>query len=1089
MDATTVPAFQSHAGLSGPTGKCSWIKRKGTLYLAVQLLLLICFQANANLPSKEDAGLRKVKYSANDYGRKIPLDFPLSGRVVDKTTGKPVAGASVIIRGVKRGTSTNEDGRFSLTVPTGKSIIIISSVGYTTVEQSVSDQSVDITIEILQSQGNLGEVVVTALGIQRQVKSLTYATQKVGGDQINEVRDANFTNTLSGKVAGLTITPSANGPGGPTRIVLRGNRSIQGVNNALIVVDGVPIDNSTPSGQIKNDAGDDNGGHSGTDGVSSINPDDIESINVLKGASGAALYGSRAANGVIMITTKRGKSGKMSVNVNSGAAVESSLSLQKLQNEYSQGAGGNYSTLTGTSYGAKITGQSVTDWQGKTVNLKAYPNNIKDFFKNAFSTNNAVGVSGGSEKTQTYLSYANNYVNGIIPTNELLRHTFNARLGMDITDRLSVDAKVTYTLQDIYNKPGVGGDGMVVANLFQIPRTVDLQSLKNYRNIDANGVETPTYWTSPGPVYMNPYWTINNTHHNENRNRVTALVALKYKIADWLNVQGRVSSDSYTDFITQIYANNTANYARKPGGFYMEENDFLAERNVDVLLNGNNNITKDLKVTYNLGGSVLSRSSRYRQSIADGLNINNKFDLSFGTTLREVTLTPKRQLQSVYGTAQFSFKDYLFLDVTARNDWSSTLPGPYSYFYPSVGLSAVLSDMLRMPAWISFAKARVSATQVGNDSDPYLINQTYGYLTGAYGGYIAASSIKSIGNLKPELTKSFEAGTEWHFIGNRFGIDFTYYKTNSRNQLLLVNTPASSGFSQAYINAGNIQNTGIEVVLSAKVIKAANFSWDIGLNYALNNNKVISLTPTLTSVPLGSSVNIRTATPLVTVGGSYGDLYAYTWEKLNGQYVVNANGVPVSTGIKEKIGNYNPNYTIGFNNTFVYRHLSLGILIDGKFGGVVTSGTAAQFAYAGTSAVTTKFRDPGSWLLPAIQADGTKNGTAIDAEQFWQTVSSADYSWGQFFTYDATAVRVREVTLGYDFSHLPSFLKMARLSLVARNLFFIYRGSSIMNIPGIGKRKLDFDPEVSFGNSNYQGIEYYSLPSTRSLGVNLKLSF
>ena len=1080
METTTVPAFQSYAGLSGITERCRWIKRKGAQLIAVQFLLLVCFQANAHLPWKVKAGKAMEK---------ISQDIIIKGKVIDKTTGKPVAGATVTVKGVQRGTSTAEDGSFTLSVPTGKAVLIITSIGYTTMEQVISDASADVTVEIAPSLGSMNEVVVTALGIQRQAKSLTYATQKIGGEQINEVRDASFSNTLNGKVAGLTITPSANGPGGPSRILLRGNRSIQGVNNALIVVDGVPIDNSTPGGEIRNDAGDDNGGHSGSDGASSINPDDIESINVLKGASGAALYGSRAANGVIMITTKRGKPGKTAVNINSGASVESPMILQKLQNEYSQGAGGAYSTGAGTSFGAKISGQSVTDWQGNTVNLQAFSNNIKDFYKTGFSTNNAIGVSGGSEKVQTYFSYANNYVDGIVPTNQLVRNTFNARLGINITDKLSVDAKVTYMLQDIYNKPGVGGDGMVVANLYQIPRTVNLQDLKHYENTDANGIQTPTYWTSPGPVYMNPYWTIYNTHHEENRSRVTALVVAKYKITDWLNVQGRVSSDSYTDFIPQTYANNTANYARHPGGFYSEENDFISERNFDFLLSGVNNITRDFKVTYNVGASLSTRDYRIRQTIADGLNITNKFDLSFATSLRETTLTPRRDLQSVYGTAQFSFKNYLFLDVTGRNDWSSTLPSPYSYFYPSVGLTAVLSDMLRMPSFISFGKIRVSATQVGNDSDPYLINQTYGYSPGHYGGYISASSVKSIGNLKPELTKSFEVGTEWRFVNDRFGVDVTYYKTNSRNQLLQVGVPASSGYGSAYINAGNIQNSGIEVMLNAKVISSPGFNWDIGVNYALNSNKVIELTPTIKSAPLGSSVNIRTATPLVVVGGSYGDLYGYTWTKLNGQYVVNSAGLPVTSAVPEKVGNFNPNYVIGFSNTFSYHNWSFGVLIDGKFGGVVTSGTAGQMANAGTAAITTKYRDPASWVIPAVQADGTKNGVAVNAEQFWQTVSAGDYSWAQVFTYDATAVRVREVTLGYNFSHLPSFLKMARLSLVARNLFFIYRGSSILDIPGIGKRKIDFDPEVSFGNSNYQGIEYYSLPSTRSLGINLKLSF
>lgn len=1011
----------------------------------------------------------------------------ISGKVIDKTTGQGIARVSVVVKGEKKGVTSGEDGSFSISVTSSTSTLVITSVGYETIEWKLDGTNANLTISLVRQSKELGEVVVTALGIQRTAKSLSYSTQRIAGDQINEVRDANFANTLSGKVAGLNITSSANGPGGATRIVLRGNRSIQGNNNALVVVDGVAIDNSTPAGQVRDDAGSGFGGQSGTDGLSSINPDDIESINVLKGAAGAALYGSRANNGVIIITTKKGKAGKMSVNVNSGITMETPMSLQELQNTYSQGAGGVYSTLTSTSYGAKIAGQQVTDYHGNSVSLQAYPNNVKDFFKTGMSTNNSVGVTAGNEKVQSYFSYANSFINGLVPANSLSRHTFNARMNFNISDRLSADAKVTYVLQNIYNKPGVGGDGLVAANLYRIPRSVNLSEYQNYKTV-IGAVEKPYYWTSSDPVYTNPYWTVYNGHHNEERSRVTGLVTVKYKLTNWLTAQARFSNDSYNDFITQSYANNTPNYARKAGGYFSEENDFVAERNMDFLLSGNNDITKDLKITYNIGASDLVRKFRVRKSIADGLNINNKYDLRFASALTSNTSNANRELQSVYGTAQLNFKDYLYLDVTARNDWSSTLPSPYSFFYPSVGITSILSDMMKMPSFVDMAKVRASYAQVGNDADPYLINQTYNYVTGNYGGYITSSSIKSISDLKPELTTSFEIGTEWRLF-NKLGIDLTFYKSNSKNQLLKVATPASSGFSSAYINAGNIQNTGVEVMLNYKAISTNKFTWDLGLNYAYNQSKVITLDPSIRYIYLGSTSNVRTATPVIREGGEFGDLYGYKWKRLNGSYVVNDNGVPVREDTVSKLGNYNPKVSIGFTNTFKYGNWTLGLLIDGEFGGVITSGTAAQFAYAGTSKVTDQYRDASSWTLPAVKADGSKSTTAINAEKFWQTVAQGDYSWGEFFTYDATNVRLRELSLGYEFKSLPAFIKSARLSLVGRNLFFIYRGSSILDIPGIGKRKMDFDPEVSFGNSNYQGIEYYNLPSSRSLGLNLKLSF
>ena len=1014
----------------------------------------------------------------------------IRGRVVDQQTGKPLAGVSVTIKGKKGGASTNDEGWFSLNIPSERVTLIISSVGYTIVEQVVEAGASNIVISLVQDQKGMNEVVVTALGIQRTAKSLTYSAQRVGGDQINEVRDASFANTLSGKVAGLTITPSANGPGGATRVLLRGNRSIQGTNNALIVVDGVAIDNQTISGEVKDDAGSTNAGQNGSDGLSNINPDDIESMSILKGAAGAALYGSRAANGVIIITTKRGKQGKLSVSLNSGVSAESAFSIPKLQDQYSQGTNGAYTTNTGYSWGAKATGQSVTDWRGQTVPLHTYPNNIKDFYRTAFSTNNAVGVTTGSDKVQTYLSYANNNAAGIVPNNRLMRNTFNARIGVNITDKLSADAKATYIVQNIYNKPGVGGDGLIAANVYSIPTSVNQQDLKAYKTTDITGVETPTFWTSTDPVIMNPYWTLNNTHHDENRSRLIGLLSLKYKFTDWLNIQGRVSSDAYNEFNTTQYANNTVNYARQPGGYYSEEYNYVSERNFDVLLNGNNNITRDLKVTYNIGSSLLDRGSRHRITAADGLAYNNKFDLLYASTLKETVSTVKRQLQSVYGTAQFSYKDFLYLDVTARNDWSSTIPEPYSYFYPSIGVSAILSDMMQMPSWVSMARVRGSVTRVGNDADPYLLAQTYNYITGGFGGYIASNSVKMLPTLKPEITSAVEAGTEWRFWNDRLGIDLTYYKTNSKNQLLKVTTPASSGYSSMYMNAGNIQNSGIEVVITAQPVKTREFSWNMTLNYALNKNKVISITPGVPFLFLGSSDNVRTATPRVAEGGSYGDLYGYKWQRSSkGQYVVDTTGLPVYTTDISSVGNYNPNYTIGFSNTFTYKGWSFGALVDGKFGGVIVSGTEAELAYMGMSSYTSKYRDNATLVLPGVHPDGSSNSTAIGAQALWQSVTQGNYAKAEFFTYDATNVRLRELTLGYEFKRLPSFLKAAKLSFVARNLLFLYRGKSMLDIPGIGKRKLGIDPEASFGNSNYQGVEYYNLPSTRSLGLNLKLSF
>lgn len=988
----------------------------------------------------------------------------ISGKVVTETDGKALPGAVISVKGHTAKTIAGDDGAFKLAVPAGNIVLIVNSVGYISKEAGLRTGQFVITIELAEQSNKLNEVVVTALGIQRQAKSLSYSAQRITSDKINEIRDANFVNTLSGKVAGLVVTQSASGPGGPARVVLRGNRSIQGSNNALFVIDGVAIDNSTIGGQVGNDFG----GQNGNDGISNINPDDIESINVLKGAAASVLYGSRAANGVILITTKKGKIGKLGVDVNSGVTIESPFTLPKVQNTYGEGKGGVSTPRAGASWGAAST---------------TYPNNIKDFFRKGLSTNNSVSINSGSEKGQTYFSYANNYSQGLVPTNDLNRHTVNLRITNQISKRLSTDAKLTYIVQNIFNKPRVGEESSVTMNLYKIPRSVDLNIYKDaYQVLDPNtNLYVPNYWTTSS-IYTNPYWSVYNTHRDEDRSRIIGLISAKYEITPWLNIQGRVSLDKYNDKITQKFNANTLLFAGK-GGSYSVQYFEVQERNMDLLLTGNNSITKDLKISYSIGSSVLERSNITNGVSANGLLVPNKFDLNFAQTSSFQTGAAQTQLQSVYGTTQLNYKDYLYLDVTGRNDWSSTLPNPYAYFYPSVGLTAVLSDMIKLPGYIDFAKIRLSSTQVGNDAPAFLLMQTYGFSPGGTGGFIARDGTRAIADLKPELTTSQEIGTEWRFLKGRLSLDVTLYKTNSKNQLLQLGLAPASGYSSQYINAGNIENKGIELQVSATPVSKAGFKWDIGLNYALNTNKVIELSPDITKAFLSGGYG-RTAGPIVKVDGSYGDLYAIRWARnADGSFQTGTDGKPVPSATQEFIGNYNPKYTTGMTNTFTYNNFVVSVLVDGKVGGVMTSGTDANLAFDGTAPYTTQFRQAGSWTLPG----STK---AVNAEAFWTTVSGGRYSWGEFFTYDATNFRVREVSIGYKFTKMPAaFIKGIKLSLIARNLLFLYRGKSILDIPGIGKRTMNFDPDINLGNGNYQGVEYGTMPSTRSIGLNLKLSF
>jgi TonB-linked SusC/RagA family outer membrane protein len=989
----------------------------------------------------------------------LAQELKVTGKVVDDK-GAALPGVNVLIKGSTKGTSTDVSGNYTISLSSGTESLIFSFIGYGSKDVPVAGQSV-VNVTLIEDATQLGEVVVTALGIERSAKTLTYATQQLSGKQLADVRDANFVNTLSGKVAGIVVTQGSSGPGSATRVTLRGNRSIGGNNNALFVVDGVPIDNSVRS-QVNSDFG----GVNRSDGAANINPDDIESMNVLKGPAASALYGSRAANGVIMITTKKGKAGKISTDINSGVSIESPLLLPSFQNTYGQGAGGKSSENATGSWGAAAT---------------TYPDNIKNFYRNGVSTNNSIGLSGGSENIQTYMSYTHNKNQGLIPNNDLQRHTLNLRINAKLTKRLSVDGKITYINQDIKNKPFSGENSGPIMNLLKTPRSVDLNDYKNYQTETG----TPRYWTSSG-IYMNPYWTLNKTFGSEKRDRSIILGSAKYEISKWLNVQGRISYDTYVDEYERGYSNNTLLYAAA-GGNYENFDGKTLERNMDLIFSGNHKIGEKFSLTYNFGaGSTYNKYSEVG-GLATGLSVMDKFDLSFATNLTRVSTFSEKELQYVFGSASFSFKDYLTLDASIRNDWSSTLPNPYSYTYFALGGNFILSDAVQLPSWISFAKVRGSWAQVGNDTSPYQLDPFYVFTPGGTTGYISRNTTLPNANLKPEISSATEFGVDFRAFNGRVGLDVTYYNSNTINQILPLPLASPSGFNTQIINAGKINNKGVEIVASGSPLKGDNFSWETSVNFARNINKVVSLHESIKKVSLGSG--IRSASPIVAEGGSFGDMEANTWLKdAQGRYVVTAAGVP-AVGPISIIGNYNPKFTVGWNNTFNYKNFVFSFLVDGRVGGIVTSGTEANLAFDGTADYTEEHRE-GGWVLPAVKADGAANTTAINAEAFWQTVSQGRYSWGEFFTYSATNFRLRELTFGYNIPLSSGFfLKNARLSFTARNLFFIYRGNATMDIPGMAKRKLPFDPDMNLGAGNFQGLDYGNLPSSRTIGLNLKLSF
>ncbi|MEK6781170.1 MAG: SusC/RagA family TonB-linked outer membrane protein [Bacteroidota bacterium] len=1030
----------------------------------------------------------------------------VSGKVTSSVDGASIPGASVLVKGTSTGTSTDADGKFVINVSdASNSVLIVSFIGFASQEIAVAGRSV-IDIGLDEDATELGEVVVTALGITRETKTLVYATQQVKPNQLIEVRDANnVMNSLQGKIANAVITQGSGGPGSGVRVVLRGNRSIQGNNNALIVVDGVPITNGT-SGTI----GSDFGGLQGSDGASNINPDDIESMTILRGASAAALYGSAAGNGVIVITTKKGAKDRVTVTINSGITTERPFVLPNFQNEYGQGNSGIYNANSGENWGPKLDGSSQDGYMGGGAKrpYSAQEDNVKDFFRTGVSLNNSVGVSGGSDKMQTYLSYTNNNIQGIQPRNDLSRHTVNLRVSNNISKKLRTDAKLTYILQNTDSKYETGESALSpVLSIYQIPRNVSLTDAEHYQDLDNVGVpvRAPYPVTNPA-LYQNPYWIIHNTETNEVRNRVMGFLSAQYDITDWLKLSGRANMDKYTDKLERSFYAGTVGLSGVGGTYNLSEIN-VTQYWFDTMLEGKNSLSEDFKIDYRVGAII--QDNRYTGLFngASGLNVTNKFGLNFASNPVYSQDASHVQTQSVFGQINLAYKEAIFLDASLRNDWSSTLPSPYSFSYPSVGVSAIITDLMTLPDLFSFLKVNASYAEVGNGGRAQLRFNTYSYSPGGTNGFIFRNSTQAIPNLKPEIVKNIELGFEAKFMENRLGLQFTYYKSNSFNQLLQVGLPVATGFRNQYINAGNIQNQGIELVINGSPLKEGALKWDMGFNFGLNRNKIVELTENVKTFVISDDGFGRSATPIVQEGGSYGDMQGFFWRNTadvldatgkvinhsnDGTPLVTATGLPLSSitsGDQAIIGNFNPKATLGWTNTFNYSNFSLRLLIDGRFGGTVVDGTEMFLAYNGTPEATAQHRE-GGWVLGGETTAGTEVTTPINSQAFWTTASGGRYGSAEFFTYDATNFRVRELAIGYTIP-VPdnSVFKVVRISAVARNLFFLYRGYSRLDIPGLEKRKMAFDPDMSLGNGNWQGISYGTLPSTRSLGFNLQLTF
>lgn len=1002
---------------------------------------------------------RKIILSPSENVNISQQQKSISGKVTD-SSGVPLPGVTIVIKGTTQGIITDAGGNYSLSNVPADAILVFSFVGMSTQEIPVAGKTT-INVALEEEAVGIGEVVVTALGIERSKKTLTYATQQVNMESLITVKEVNLGNALAGKVAGVSVTSSngAGGVSGDPRIIIRGDRSINNNNEPLIVIDGIPFSNSGS-------------------GLSGINPDDVESINVLKGPAASVLYGSSANNGVIVVTTKKGKAGKSTFEINSVTTFDFPYLYPEYQNEYAQGLDGNFMPNVDIySWGPKMTGQTVTDWTGKQTTLEPQPNNVKDLFKIGYNALNTVSYSTGIDKSTAYVSYSNTTARGILETNEMQRHNFNLRLASEVVKDLKMDFRVTYFYQHINDNVDVGDQQFsVMHQLNRMPRSLRTSDIKEYFYFDEENSRRQYVWAPDNTNVNNPYWAMYANETPTTLNQVNALVSLKYNFTDWLYFQLRGGMNtSSSDSEEKSWWDTKYIWSGK--GDYTTS--FSKSKNMtgDALLAFDKQLTKNFRLGINLGAEIKDLQNRSMTSNAGGLTAENKFALSYGANPTTSDSESRIQKQAVYGMAHLEFKDYLFLDVTARNDWSSTLPSPYDYFYPSVGLTGILSEMIALPELISFFKLRGSYAEVGNDASFAQIFQTYSATAEGPVGFLSPSDTRVPVNLIPEKSKSWEAGAEIRLLEDRLGVDFTWYKSNTYNQLILVTSPPSSGFVNGWINCGNIQNKGIEMIITLRPVKTSEFNWNIDLNFARNKNKVIELSETIDKYEIATP-SLAEGNTYAIVGKPFGEIYTKGFVRNEaGQIVVDASGMPsVESDFLTYLGNHNYDWRSSINSYLSYKKWNLSFLIDLNYGGIRVSSTEAQMLLAGTSKASLNGREDGL-IVEGVKEDGTPNDIKITAQAYAQLIGGRISSGsGETFKHDATNSRLRELSLGYSVPLRSNTIKALQLSLIGRNLFYIYNGCKW------------FDPDNTYDpTKNGQGNESAFLPGTRTVGIGIKL--
>jgi TonB-linked SusC/RagA family outer membrane protein len=1033
----------------------------------------------------------------------------VSGVITEKSTGLPLPGVSISIKGGTAGTQTGTDGKFSIQANIND-VLRIAFIGYNSQEVTVTNAANPINISLEESQNSLNEVVVTALNITREKKSLGYAVQELKSKDIAEAKETNLVNALSGKIAGVQVTNSQ-GDMGSSRIIIRGETSISGNNQPLFIIDGVPVDNTQNLGT--------GGSRDFANTISDINSEDIESMSVLKGPNAAALYGSRAAAGVVLITTKKGKGTKgLGISINSNTSFSNLLVLPDYQNSFGQGSNGQFSYVDGKgggvndgvdeSWGPRLDGRLIPQFNsnGVAVPFVAHPDNVRSFFNTGRTLNNGIAFSGSGDKYDFRLSYNNLDQTGVIPNSSQSKNSFLFNSTYMITPKLTLSTYANFVNSSADNLPGSGGR-RATSTMLQFTwfgRQVDVEQLKTYKDALGNNIN----WNNS--YYSNPYFVAYENTVGQVRNRLIGNVELNYKIIDGLSANFRTGNDYYTDRrkIRVAYGTNGT-----PFGSYEEDAYTFNENNTEGRLNYTKQLNKDFNLDVLLGGNIRTTTFENNDQLASKLAVSGLYTLSNSRDpLVSSNIFTKQKIFSAFSSAQIGFRNYAYLNLTARNDWSSTLPrANRSYFYPSVNGSFILTEAFDIKSDVlTFAKLRGGWSKVGKDASPYQLINTYAFIAPFDGNpQQYANAVDLNAELKPESTKSTEAGIELGLFKNKVRFDFGVYNTKSTDQILNLDVSTSTGYSQKLVNGGTIHNKGLEAQLGVTAVKTKNFSWDISTNFSLNRSKVESLYGNIQSYVLGTN---RTVQILAAVGQPYGTLFGTAFVRnAAGDIIVKADGTPTISASKQTLGKFTPDWIGGITNSFTYKNINLSALVDAHVGGKIYSNTNRTGTYTGVLASTLPGRGaenggisyyyPGNstankavqiaagtaapggatvyddgMVFKGVLADGSANSTILPAQQYYKGFTNAD----EAFVYSATYVKLREVKLGYT---LPQQwikkigLQSATVSVVGRNLLIIHK-----EVPNI-------DPETAFNTGNGQGLEDLTLPGVRNVGFNINLKF